>query len=326
MVDHEGGLGSALVTGCAGFIGSTLAEALLGSGTRVVGIDAVTNSYASELKRANLVALRDHPAFEMHEVDLVDADLVPFLDGIDVVFHVAGLPGVRTSWGEQFAEYDRTNVLGTQRLLEAARHAPVRRIVFSSSSSVYGDAERYPVVETDLPAPRSPYGVTKLAAEHLCNLYAANFGVPTVSLRYFTVYGPRQRPDLSFHRIIEAALGGGTFHMFGTGEQRRQFTYVDDVVSANVLAATADVAPGTVVNIGGGSDSSMNEVIALVESVTGRPVARVDDPVAAGDIFRTGADVTRARALLGWSPKTSIDVGIEAQVAWHRRRSLTTPA
>jgi nucleoside-diphosphate-sugar epimerase len=326
MADQLGGVGSALVTGCAGFIGSTVAEALLRSGTRVVGIDAVTPSYLPAQKRANLDSLREHDAFELVEADLLDVDLTGALDGVDVVFHVAGLPGVRTSWGEHFAEYDRSNVLATQRLLEAARVVPVSRIVYSSSSSVYGQAERFPVVETDRPAPLSPYGVTKLAAEHLCNLYAANFGVPTVSLRYFTVYGPRQRPDLSIHRIIEAALHGGRFRVFGTGEQRRDFTFVDDAVRANLLAATADVEPGTVCNVGGGSDSSLNEIIALVERVTGRPVERIEDPPAAGDLFRTGADTSRARELLGWQPRTSMTEGIEAQVEWHRRLSQTTPA
>lgn len=312
--------GAALVTGCAGFIGSTLTEALLAGGTRVVGVDAVTDSYAPDSKRANLAALLDHPDFELRETDLLDADLAALLEGVDVVFHLAGLPGVRTSWGERFAEYERSNVLATQQLLEAARHTPVDRIVFSSSSSVYGAAERYPVLETDAPAPRSPYGVTKLAAEHLCNLYASNFGVPTVSLRYFTVYGPRQRPDMAFHRIIEAALSGGEFHMFGSGEQLRDFTFVADAVSANLLAATADVEPGTVLNVGGGAEASMNEVVDLIEAATGGNIERVDDPVAAGDIFRTGADTARARDLLGWQPRTTLEDGIAAQVAWHRAR------
>jgi nucleoside-diphosphate-sugar epimerase len=326
MADPEGGMGRALVTGCAGFIGSTLVDALLASGSRVIGIDAVTDSYAVDQKRSNLATATDDDAFELHEVDLADVDLRPFLEQVDVVFHLAGLPGVRASWGDRFAEYDRANVLATQRLLEQARDTSVRRIVYSSSSSVYGAADRYPVVETDLPAPRSPYGVTKLAAEHLCNLYAANFGVPTVSLRYFTVYGPRQRPDMAFHRIVEAALRGTTFRMFGTGEQRRDFTFVADAVAANLLAATTDVAPGTVLNIGGDSDASMNDVVELVESATGRSLARIDEAFAAGDVLRTGADVSRARELIGWSPTTTLADGIGAQVEWHRRRSSTTRA
>ena len=326
MSDQPGGLGRVLVTGCAGFIGSTLAEALFASGTHVVGIDALTDSYAAELKRRNLAALLGQTGFDFHEADLLEVDLPALLDGIDVVFHLAGLPGVRTSWGDQFVDYERLNVLSTQRLLEAARHAPVRRLVYSSSSSVYGKAERFPVLETDAPAPLSPYGVTKLAAEHLCTLYAANFGVPTVSLRYFTVYGPRQRPDMAIHRLIEVALRGGQFRVFGTGEQRRDFTYVDDAVSANLLAASADLAPGTVLNIGGGSDSSLNEIIAIVERATGQPVERISEAGSPGDPFRTGADVARARELLSWHPGTSMTAGIEAQVEWHRRRSLTTPA
>jgi nucleoside-diphosphate-sugar epimerase len=325
MADQEGGFGAVLVTGCAGFIGSTLAEAVLGTGVRVVGIDAVTDSYGTDAKRANLAALREHSGFELHEVDLLDAALPSLLEGIEVVFHLAGLPGVRTSWGERFADYERTNVLATQHLLEALRRTPVRRLVYSSSSSVYGQAERYPVRETDLPAPLSPYGVTKLAAEHLCNLYAANFAVPAVSLRYFTVYGPRQRPDMAIHRLVEAALSGAQFQVFGTGEQRRDFTFVDDAVSANLLAARAELEPGTVLNIGGGSDSSLNEIITLVESATDRPMNRVDVDGSPGDPFRTGADVSRARELLGWIPTTSMAAGIAAQVAWHRRSSLTIP-
>ena len=318
-------LGTVLVTGCAGFIGSTLAEELVASGARVVGIDAITDSYGAELKRRNLEGLLGHAGFDFHEADLLDVDLPALLDGIDVVFHLAGLPGVRTSWGDRFADYERLNVLATQRLLEAARRAPLRRLVYSSSSSVYGKAERFPVLETDAPAPLSPYGVTKLAAEHLCTLYAANFGVPAVSLRYFTVYGPRQRPDMAIHRLIEVALRGGQFRVFGTGEQRRDFTYVDDAVTANLRAAGADLTPGTVLNIGGGSDSSLNEIIALVEQATGRSVERVAEAGSPGDPFRTGADVSRARDQLDWHPQTSMTAGIEAQVEWHRGFSTSTP-
>ena len=209
---------------------------------------------------------------------------------------------MRLSWAEGFEAYDSCNILATQRLLEACRSVELDRFVFASSSSVYGEAERYPTVETDLPQPRSPYGVTKLAAEHLCGLYAATWGIPTVALRYFTVYGPAQRPDMSFHRLCEAALGGDPFPLLGDGSQVRSFTYVGDVVEANRKAAMADVAPGTVVNISGGSSVALSEVIDLVGELVGSPVPIERRGVAAGDVTRTGGSVERA-ALLGWEPK-----------------------
>jgi nucleoside-diphosphate-sugar epimerase len=227
---------------------------------------------------------------------------------------------VRLSWSEHFDVYARCNVLATQRLLEASVRAGVGRFVYASSSSIYGNADHYPTDETMSPRPHSPYGVTKLAAEHLCNAYAANHGLRTISLRYFTVYGPRQRPDMAIHRLIEAALDGEPFPLYGDGSHSRDFTFVDDVVAANRAAAVADIAPGTVLNVCGGAGTTMAELIDAVGEAVGRPV-RVDrQPEQPGDVRRTGGDGTRARELLGWAPTCSVVEGVAAQVAWHRAR------
>ena len=246
-----------LVTGAAGFVGSHLVEALLAEGRDVVGVDAFTPYYDRATKEANLRDAREDDRFRFVEADLRDADLAALLDGAEVVYHQAAQPGVRLSWSDGFATYDSCNVLATQRLLESALQAGVARFVYASSSSVYGNADRYPVEEADLPKPHSPYGVTKLAAEHLCGLYAANHGLPTVALRYFTVYGPRQRPDMAFHRLIESALDQQRFPLYGDGSHVRDFTFVGDVVRANVLAGRTDVPAGTVVNICAGGSTAM---------------------------------------------------------------------
>lgn len=307
----------AVVTGVAGFIGSTLAEALTARGDRVLGIDCFTPYYERPRKEANLARLRTKPAFELIEVDLRTADLEGLLEGADAVFHQAAQPGVRLSWAS-FAEYDSHNVLATQRLLEAARSAAVGRLVFASSSSVYGNAPAYPTAEEDLPRPHSPYGVTKLAAEHLCRLYAGNWGVPTVALRYFTVYGPRQRPDMAMHRLLEAGLTGQRFPLFGDGSAVRDFTYVGDVVAANLAAAAADCPPGTVVNIAGGGSITMAGLLTLAGDLLDGPVAV--DPLAAqpGDVQRTGGSIERAGQVLGWEPRTDVRTGLAAQLEWHR--------
>ena len=310
----------AVVTGCAGFIGSTLTDALLAQGHEVTGVDCLTDYYDPATKRANLAAASSHPDLTLIEADLRTADLARVLEGAEVVFHQAGQPGVRLSWAGGFADYDSHNVLATQRLLEAVRRAPTARVVFASSSSVYGQAARYPTTEDDLPGPHSPYGVTKLAAEHLCNLYAANWGLHTVSLRYFTVYGPRQRPDMAFHRLIEAALAGTAFPLYGDGSALRDFTYVDDVVAANLAAATAEVPPGTVVNIAGGGEISMAALLDLAGEVLGVPVDVEGQPSQAGDVARTGGRIDRAKDLLGWAPAVPINEGFARQAAWHRAR------
>lgn len=309
-----------LVTGAAGFVGSQLVDALLAAGHDVVGVDAFTPYYDRGTKEANLAAARRDGRFRFVEADLRDADLAALLEGVDVVYHQAAQPGVRLSWSEGFATYDSCNVLATQRLLEAALHAGVERLVYASSSSVYGNAEVYPVQETDLPRPHSPYGVTKLAAEHLCGLYAANHGMSTIALRYFTVYGPRQRPDMAFHRLVEAALDQQPFPLYGDGSHVRDFTYVGDVVRANLLAGTADAPGGTVVNVCAGGAMVLRDVIDAVADAVGAPVPIEHRGEQAGDVQRTGGSNEAAARVLGWGPRTSLAEGIAAQVAWHRAR------
>lgn len=309
-----------VVTGAAGFIGSRIAQRHLALGDEVIGIDCLTSYYPREEKLERLEPLRAEPGFGFVGEDLCEASLEGLLAGAQVVYHEAGQPGVRASWAHGFADYCSDNVLATQRLLEAALGARVGRVVYASSSSVYGNAVRYPVSEDDLPAPISPYGVTKLAAEHLCRLYATTRGLSTVSLRYFTVYGPGQRPDMAFRRLVDAALDGTRFPLYGSGHQVRDFTYVDDVVDANLLAARAEVAPGAVMNVAGGSHAEMLEVIERVGALAGRPVALERLEAQAGDVDRTEASTERARALLGWQPSRSLDEGLAAMVAWGRAR------
>jgi UDP-glucose 4-epimerase len=307
-----------LVTGVAGFIGSTLAGHLLQMGHTVVGVDAFTDYYARELKRRNLAELLGRPGFSFHEENLLSADLAQRLRGIDAVFHLAAQPGVRKSWGATFQTYLDNNVAATQRLLEAVRGAAITRFVFASSSSVYGTATDLPVRETTLPQPISPYGVTKLAAEHLCGVYAHAFGVPAVSLRYFTVYGPRQRPDMAFTRFVRAILSDNEIELYGDGEQTRDFTYVADAVTATVAAAGADLdaGGGRVYNVGGGSRVTVNHVIGLLERITGKRARIARRPAQPGDARDTFADCSAARADLGYQPAVALDAGLEALVRW----------
>ena len=308
----------ALVTGAAGFVGSHLCEELLGHGHTVRGLDCFTDYYPRDRKGRNVEPLLGRTGFSFTECDLHDVELDALLDDVDVVFHLAGQPGVRPSWGKDFGHYVRQNVSVTQRLLEALKPRPIRKLVYASSSSVYGDAECYPTPESIRPAPVSPYGVTKLAAEHLCELYRVNFGIPTVSLRLFTVYGPRQRPDMAFCRLVEAAVGHRTFELYGDGSQTRDFTYVADVVSAMRNAALGDWCG--VANIGGGARTSMKEVIATVEALCG-PVDITYGRTQQGDVRHTAADTSVAATAFGYAPKTSIADGIEAMVAWARESS-----
>jgi UDP-glucuronate 4-epimerase len=312
----------ALVTGAAGFVGSHLADTLLARGDSVIGVDCFTPYYDRATKEQNLGSARTHARFEFVEADLRTSDVEGMLSGIDAVYHQAGQAGVRLSWSDGFADYVGHNVLATQRLLEAVQRVrPGARVVYASSSSVYGNQSRYPTVETDLPKPYSPYGVTKLAAEHLCGLYSENWDVHTVSLRYFTVFGPRQRPDMSIHRLCRAAIDGSTFPLYGDGTQIREFTYVDDIVAGNVAAADSDVAPGSYVNLAGGAEITLNDLIALVGELSGAPVVVNPEPKKAGDSVRNGGAIDRARELLGWAPKVSLRDGIARQIAWHRART-----
>lgn len=308
----------ALVTGAAGFIGSHLCDRLLSDGWEVVAVDSFSSYYDVSEKEANAAALNER-GLVVEKLDLLDADLGRLLDGVDVVFHQAGQPGVRSSWAD-LPSYTSNNILATQKLLDAAKGQPLRRFVFASSSSVYGDALTYPTTEDTQPKPINPYGVTKLAAEHLCSVYSRNWNLPVAILRYFTVYGPRQRPDMAMHRLIEAAVSGKPFPLFGTGSQIRDFTYVGDVVGANLAAAMKDSPAGSIVNIAGGDATSVSKVIAIVEMLTGRQVALDRTPPQAGDVERTGASTVRAQALMGWSPTVSVSDGLEKQVAWHLAR------
>lgn len=307
-----------LVTGAAGFVGSSLSERLLSLGHEVVGVDRFSSAYPRASKEANLMRLRDEPRFELVVHDLAECAMEPLLEGVEVVFHQAAQAGVQASWGPSFETYLRDNLLATQRLLEAARgHKSVRKVVYASSSSVYGEAHELPMQETSATLPHSPYGVTKLAAEHLTELYRRNFGLATVSLRYFTVYGPRQRPDMAFHRFIAAALDGRPIRVFGDGEQTRDFTFVADVVEANIAAAADGV--GGVFNIGGGSRVSLREVLTMLSEVVGPLEIERQDGVA-GDVHDTWADVARAAEVMNYAPQVALREGLAAQVAWHRER------
>lgn len=309
-----------LVTGCAGFIGSHLAERLILLGHTVIGIDNFSDYYPRRVKEDNLSWLRGQPAFTFVEGDLAQMELAPWLEGVEWVFHQAAQAGVRASWGADFAIYTQANILATQRLLEAVKGSPtLQAFVYASSSSVYGDAERYPTREDFLPQPISPYGVSKLAGEHLCRLYARAYGVPAVSLRYFTVYGPRQRPDMAFHRFIRAMLAGAPLVIFGDGQQTRDFTYVDDIVEANLLAVQRG-RPGEVYNIGGGSRVTVREVVALLEEIIGRPAQVQFAPVQKGDVLHTAADIRKAVQELGYHPRSTLREGLEQEVAWLRGR------
>jgi nucleoside-diphosphate-sugar epimerase len=305
----------ALVTGAAGFIGSHLSEALTDAGADVVGVDCFTDYYAREIKEGNLAGLRARPRFRFVEAALQTAPLAELLDGVTHVFHLAAQAGVRKSWGADFGAYTSHNIDSTQRLLEAVKGLPLKRFVYASSSSVYGDVAAIPMREDAYLQPLSPYGVTKLAAEHLCHLYFANYGVPTVSLRFFTVYGPRQRPDMAFHRFIRAALEGRPITLYGDGGQTRDFTYIADIVGANMAAGDRGT-PGAVYNIGGGSRVSVLEVLDLVGRLTQRPVQVNREDAQKGDMRDTFADTSRAQADLGFRPRFSLEQGLTEECAW----------
>jgi UDP-glucose 4-epimerase len=306
----------ALVTGCAGFIGSHLTESLLADGVAVLGVDCFNDNYARREKLENLAHAQVWKQFEFVPIDLARGDLQQLVDEADVVFHLAAEPGVRSSWGARFDSYLRNNVLATQHLLEAAKSSPCARFVYASSSSVYGQAERFPTPEDLGPAPISPYGATKLTGEHLCGMYHVNHGVPTVILRFFTVYGPRQRPDMAFNIFCRAALDGGTVTVYGDGRQTRDFTYVSDVVDAVRAAAVARDVDGGVYNIGGGAQIGLVEAIGLIEEMAGAPLDVRHLEVQHGDVRDTGADTTRARQDLGFHPRAGLKAGLRAEFEW----------
>lgn len=305
-----------LVTGCAGFIGSHLAESLLTDHAEVIGIDCFNDNYGRRDKLRNLRHLTNWDEFEFTPIDLARGALEDVVCECDLVLHLAAEPGVRTSWGNRYEQYLRNNVLATQHLLEALRATPETRFVYASSSSVYGDCDELPTRETATLRPRSPYGQTKAAMEHLCNLYRMNFGLDTVGLRYFTVFGPRQRPDMAFHRICLAALSGHEFTVFGDGRQTRDFTYVSDVVAATRAAALADVGEQRLFNVGGGTPASLREAIDVISTAASRTVrVRYEQPER-GDVRDTAADTTLARNLLGFAPAVSLANGLASELEW----------
>lgn len=313
-----------LVTGAAGFIGSTLVDTLLQDQSNlVVGLDCFTDYYDPALKRANLAAIRSDK-FTLIEENIADANLAEIVEQVDVIYHLAGQPGVRRSWGTEFGTYVDQNILATQLLLEASRHAEkLTRFIYASSSSVYGDAERYPTDELDRPAPISPYGVSKLAAEHLVSLYA-RFGLPTVSLRFFTVYGPRQRPDMAFRRFIVDTINHIPITVYGDGNQIREYTHVDDIVRALEIARNCYIEPGAVINLSGGSSISVNEIITILEGLLGQSIVVKRVKAVAGDVFRTGGSTKVANMTLGWTPEVPIDVGLQTEIDWVRHLRIAS--
>jgi len=304
-----------LVTGAAGFIGSHLSEELIKRGYSVIGIDCFTDYYSPRIKERNLEGIIDHPYFTLYRERIQDLPLKEVLSGVEIVFHLASQPGVRASWGRNFDLYVENNIRATQLLLEACRQASIKRFVYSSSSSVYGDTPSLPMQEDSLLKPISPYGVTKLAGENLVYLYYKTYGIPGLSLRYFTVFGPRQRPDMAFHRFIRAALLDEEVSLFGTGEQTRDFTYVADVVEVTITASLKGT-PGEVYNIGGGNVASINDTIEIIEKILKKrvPVNRVD--FARGDMVHTYADTNKAKKKLDFNPRVTLEEGLLAEIEW----------
>jgi len=304
-----------LITGVAGFIGSHLAERLLKKGDEVVGVDAFIDFYPRKLKEANLSGLMGNPKFEFIEDDLNQMDLEALVEGHDYIFHQAAQAGVRASWGKEFKIYTDCNIKATQALLEACLHKNLRKFVYASSSSVYGDTMELPMRESNMVKPVSPYGVSKLAGEHLACLYAKNFGVPCISLRYFTVYGPRQRPDMAFHLFIKACLEDRPLTIYGDGEQTRDFTFISDIIDANIQAAESE-SVGEVFNIGGGSRVSLNQVLNILEGLAKKKMERHYIESQKGDVRHTYADVSKARMCLGYRAKVGLEKGLKKEFDW----------
>lgn len=304
-----------LVTGCAGFIGSHLTDRLLKEGFQVIGIDRFADYYAREIKEKNINGAFTNQAFDLIEQDILDIEKLP---EVDYVFHQAAQAGVRGSWGSNFEIYTRDNIESTQRLLEFYKDRKIKKFIYASSSSVYGDVD-LPMRESSILKPFSPYGVTKLAAENLCYLYYRNYQVPVISLRYFTVYGPRQRPEMAINLFVRAVSNGEEISVYGDGNQTRDFTYVDDAVEANLLAASHDVA-GEVFNVGGGSRISVKELIQKIEGITGKKAKLKYIENQAGDVRDTLADNTKARETLHWRPEVRIEEGLERYISWFRNQ------
>lgn len=304
-----------LITGVAGFIGSHLAEKLLAEGHQVVGVDSFLDNYPRSFKEKNLAALSGRSRFEFVGADLLRLDLKNLLRDVSHVFHLAGQPGVRSSWGAEFARYTDNNIMATQLLLEASKELKLAKFLYASTSSVYGDTDDLPMREEGGTRPISPYGATKLAAEHLCHLYCRAFGVPTVSLRFFTVYGPRQRPDMFFHIFMRALLRGEEVPLFDDGEQTRDFTFCSDIVDG-VLAAAQYPGQGEVFNLGGGTQVSLRQAISVAAKVAGRTGKFRHLDRQKGDVRHTSARLDQARSKLGYAPKVGLEQGLAAEWDW----------
>lgn len=307
-----------LVTGCAGFMGSHLCERLLKDGYEVVGVDCFTDYYSREIKEKNMEGFKSHRWFQFIPNDLNNMDLSELLDEVDFVFHEAAQAGVRASWGTGFDAYIRCNITATQKLLEAAKGKAVKKFVYASSSSVYGDSP-LPMKEGNVPRPVSPYGVTKLAAENLCYLYWKNYGVPTVSLRYFTVYGPRQRPDMGIYLFIKGILLNEQIKIFGDVNMTRDFTFIKDVIDANLSCLDERVPPGLILNIGGGSRITIGQLIEYIKRLTNRESQIVKVGFQRGDVLDTQADISLAREKINYFPKADIEHGLKQQIDYMRK-------
>ncbi|MCJ7679967.1 MAG: NAD-dependent epimerase/dehydratase family protein [Candidatus Aminicenantes bacterium] len=304
-----------LVTGTAGFIGSHLAAALLQKGHTVRGLDCFNDYYSRPIKERNISPLLKHPGFQFFESDILRTDLMALLKDTDAVFHLAAQAGVRSSWGRSFGVYTSNNIDATQKLLEAAKATSIKKFIYASSSSVYGVCPDLPWTEASPLYPHSPYGVSKLAAEHLCSLYFRNYGVPTVSLRFFTVYGPGQRPDMAFHKFFKAILKNKPIPVFGDGSQTRDFTYIDDIVNGS-MAALEQGRPGEIFNLGGGNRKTLKDLFPILESVSGRKVLISLESEQKGDVPDTYADIQKARRELDFNPSTPIAAGLEEEWKW----------
>ncbi len=304
-----------LITGVAGFVGSHLAEKLLLLGHEVTGVDKFLDNYPQPFKESNLAALRGNAKFALIERDVVSLDLINLFEGVDYLFHLAGQPGVRASWGKDFTRYTENNIMATQMLLEAAKGTALKKFVYASTSSVYGDTDDLPMREDGLTRPISPYGVSKLAAEHLCYLYSKAFAVPTVALRFFTVYGPRQRPDMFFHIFMRGLLRGEEIPLYDDGEQTRDFTFVSDIVDGVVSAAHSS-ATGEVFNLGGGSETTLLNAISLAERIAGRTARLKRFDRQKGDVRHTSANLAAARAKLAYAPRINLEEGLSRQWNW----------
>ena len=306
-----------IVTGVAGFIGSHLVEALLNQGYQVIGVDQFNDYYDPALKRQNISGFENNPNFKLIEADIQSLDWGVLLADVEVVYHLAAQAGVRASWGDGFRAYTERNINATQIMLEAAKDAKyLKRFVYASTSSVYGDAETLPTGESICPQPVSPYGITKLAAERLCGLYCKNFGVPFTALRYFSVYGPRQRPDMAFHKFFRSVLRDEAIPIYGDGQQTRDFTFVGDVVAANLAASKVPEAVGEIFNIGGGSRVGLMQIIDTMEKIVGREIRKDYLEPAMGDARHTAADVSKAKQILGYAPKVSLFEGLTYEWNW----------